>query len=163
EGRGVDAVLPAAGRPARPVTATANLSENGVDVMAITRVACLVALAAVAAVEWPRPCSAPDAPGAMAPSGPHAQAPAPARGQGNLHGPSAYRRTSEFLGTWAVAAKPGPGSKEIHDVYASPGTIAAFHKDGHFPDGTVLVKEVYAAATGQMTTGTVSHADKLKG
>jgi len=30
-------------------------------------------------------------------------------------------------------------------------------------DGAVLVKEVYMAATGQMTTGTVSHAETLKG
>jgi hypothetical protein len=28
-----------------------------------------------------------------------------------------------------------------------------------FPDGSVLVKEVFQAATGPMTTGTVSHAE----
>src|ERR1043166_482234 len=141
EGRGLDAVLPAAGRPARSVTATARLWEKGVEIMMITRVACLAALAAVAAVAWPKPCSAADAPGAMAMPGHDAKAQAVADGQGNLHVPSDYRTTYEFLGTWAVAAKPGPGSKEIHDVYASPGTIAAFHKDGHFPDGTGLVKQ----------------------
>jgi hypothetical protein len=32
-----------------------------------------------------------------------------------------------------------------------------------FLDAAVLVKEVYRAATGQMTTGTVSHADCLRG
>ncbi len=83
--------------------------------------------------------------------------------KGNLHVPDAYRTTYEFLGTWAVAADQGQGSQELHVVYASPGTIAAYRKDGHFPDGTVLVKEVHFAATGQMTTGTVSHADKLRG
>ena len=31
----------------------------------------------------------------------------------------------------------------MHVVYASPGTIAAYRKDGHFPDGSVLVKEVF--------------------
>ena len=41
------------------------------------------------------------------------------------------------LGSWAVAKDDGPGSKEMHMVYASPGTIAAYRKDGHFPDGTV--------------------------
>jgi hypothetical protein len=40
---------------------------------------------------------------------------------------------------WAVAKDDGPGSKEMHMVYASPGTIAAYRKDGHFHDGTVLV------------------------
>src|SRR5712671_6343751 len=83
--------------------------------------------------------------------------------KGNLHVPEAYRTTYEFLGTWAVAADQGQGSQELHGVYASPGTIAAYRKDGHFPDGTVLVKEVHFAATSQMTTGTVSHADKLRG
>jgi Cytochrome P460 len=62
-----------------------------------------------------------------------------------------------------VAADKGQGSKEIHVVYASPGTIAAYRKDGRFPDGSVLVKEVFQADTGEMTTGTVSHAQTLKG
>src|SRR5262245_56303998 len=31
------------------------------------------------------------------------------------------------------------------------------------PEGTVLIKEVYEASTGPMTTGTVSHAQTLKG
>ena len=82
---------------------------------------------------------------------------------GNLRVPDAYRTTYQFLGSWAVAADEGQGSKELHVVYASPGTITAYRKDGRFPDGTVLVKEVFQAATGQMTTGTVSHADTLEG
>jgi hypothetical protein len=60
------------------------------------------------------------------------------------------------LGSWAVAADQGQGSKEIHVVYTSPGTIAAYRKDGRFPDGSVLVKEVFEATTGAMTTGNVS-------
>ena len=38
----------------------------------------------------------------------------------------------EFLGTWAVAAKER-GSEELHVVYASPGTITAYRKNGAFP------------------------------
>src|SRR5690348_6949920 len=57
--------------------------------------------------------------------------------QGNLHVPSDYRAVYEFLGTWAIAADKGAGSSEMHDVYATPGTIAAFHNNSHFPDGTV--------------------------
>jgi Cytochrome P460 len=83
--------------------------------------------------------------------------------QGNLHVPDAYRTSYQLLGSWAIAADQGQGSKELHVVYASPGTIDAYRKDGHFPDNTVLVKEVYQAATAQMTTGTVSRADTLKG
>jgi hypothetical protein len=83
--------------------------------------------------------------------------------QGNLHVPPKYRAEYEFLGTWAIAANKGDGSSELHVVYANPGTTAAYHTSGHFPDGTVLIKEVYEAATAPMTTGTVSHAQTLKG
>jgi hypothetical protein len=34
-------------------------------------------------------------------------------------------------------------------VYASRGTIAAYRKDGHFPDGTFLVTEVFKTTTKQ--------------
>ena len=57
-----------------------------------------------------------------------------------------------------MTADEGEGSKESHVVYASPGAIAAYRKEGHFPDGSVLVKEVFGAVTEAMTTGTVSHA-----
>jgi len=83
--------------------------------------------------------------------------------QGNLHVPSNYRAAYEFLGTWAIAADKGGGSRELHNVYATPGTIAAFHASAHFPDGTVLIKEVHETSTAPMTTGTVSHARTLKG
>jgi hypothetical protein len=82
---------------------------------------------------------------------------------GNLRVPADYRAVYQFLGSWAVAADQGQGSKEIHVVYAAPDTIAAYHQDGRFPDGSVLVKEVFEATTAAMTTGTVSHAQKLKG
>ena len=82
---------------------------------------------------------------------------------GNLHVPNGYRTTYEFLGSWAVAADQGPGSKELHVVYASPGTITDYRTAGRFSDGAVLVKEVFEATTGQRTTGTVSTAGRLKG
>jgi Cytochrome P460 len=83
--------------------------------------------------------------------------------QGTLRVPPDYQTTYESLGSWAIAADEGRGSKELHVVRASPGSIEAYRKDGRFPDGTVLVKEVFEAATKEMTTGTVSHAGKLKG
>jgi hypothetical protein len=83
--------------------------------------------------------------------------------QGNLRVPQNYRTLYQGMGSWAVAADTGPGSKELHQVFASPGAIEAYRKSGKFPDGTVLVKEVFAAATRPMTTGTVSHAQELKG
>jgi hypothetical protein len=82
---------------------------------------------------------------------------------GNLRVPADYRTPYQFLGSWAVATDQGQGSKEIHVVYASPGTIAAYRKDGRSPDGSVLVKEVFEATTGAMTTGNVSHVKIFKG
>ena len=66
---------------------------------------------------------------------------------GNLRVPQDYRITYQLLGSWAIAADEGRGSKEVHTVLASPGSIEAYRKDGHFPDGTVLVKEVFKTAT----------------
>jgi Cytochrome P460 len=83
--------------------------------------------------------------------------------EGNLRVPADYRTAYQFLGFWAVANDKGNGSKEIHVVFASPGTVAAYQKDGHFADGSVLVKEVFETATGEMTTGTVSQPHELKG
>lgn len=80
---------------------------------------------------------------------------------GNMHVPKDYRTTYEFLGTWSVAGDKG--AKQLHVVYASPGTAAAYRATGKFPDGSILVKEVYGAATSGMTTGTVSHEDVLMG
>ena len=82
---------------------------------------------------------------------------------GNLHVPADYRDTYQQLGSWAVAADEGRGSKQLHVVLASPGSVEAYRKNGRFPDGTVLVKEVFNTATKEMTTGTVSRADDLKG
>jgi Cytochrome P460 len=83
--------------------------------------------------------------------------------QGNMHIPPDYRTTYEFLGSWSVAGDDGKGAKQLHLVYASPGTIEGFRKTGHFQEGAVIVKEVYDAATKEMTTGTVSREDKLAG
>jgi len=82
---------------------------------------------------------------------------------GNLRVPADYRTSYQFLGSWAIANDKAQGSKGLHVVYASPGAIAAYRNEGRFPDGSVLVKEVYETATGKMTTGTVSHAQKLQG
>ena len=72
--------------------------------------------------------------------------------KGNLHVPSDYPTAYQVLGAWAVAKDDGPGSKQLHVVYASPGTIDAYRKDGRFPEGTVLVKEVFNTSTKEMTT-----------
>lgn len=82
---------------------------------------------------------------------------------GNLRVPADYRTSYQFLGSWAVADGVGKSPTQLHVVYASPDTIAAYLKDKRFPDGSVLVKEVFQTETGKMMTGTVSRAQTLKG
>lgn len=82
---------------------------------------------------------------------------------GNLRVPADYRTSYQFLGSWAVADGVGKSPTQLHVVYASTGTIAAYSKDKRFPDGSVLVKEVFQTETGKMMTGTVSRAQTLKG
>lgn len=54
---------------------------------------------------------------------------------GDMRVPDGYRTTYEFLGSWAVAADEGAGSHELHVVYSSPGTIAAYRQRRAFPRG----------------------------
>jgi Cytochrome P460 len=96
-------------------------------------------------------------------SGRASESHAVADADGNMHVPDGYRGSYEFLGSWAVAADQGQGAKDLHVVYASPGVSAEYRKSGNFPDGAVLVKEVFQAQPAQMTTGTVSSAGTLKG
>jgi hypothetical protein len=126
------------------------MNTSNVAAIAVAGITAMVAVAAPGQMDTTAPSN-----------GPKTEAVVDATG--NLHVPDAYRTTYEFLGSWAVAAEKAQGSKELHVVYASPRTITAYRKDGHFPDGAVLVKEVFETTTAQMTTGTVSHAETLKG
>ncbi len=83
--------------------------------------------------------------------------------KGDIRVPTDYRTRYQALGSWAIAADSGRGSKEMHAVYASPGAIDAYRESGRFPDGTVLVKEAFSTSTNGMTTGIVSHAGELNG
>ena len=80
---------------------------------------------------------------------------------GNMRIPDDYRKVYEYLGSWSVAGDD-KGAKEMHTVYASPGTAEAYRATGKFPDGSILVKEVSGTATMMMTTGIVSYVDILK-
>lgn len=83
--------------------------------------------------------------------------------KGDLRVPSDYLAAYQMLGIWAVAEGGGPDSRELHVVYASPGTIAAYRRGGDFPEGAVLVKEVFRTVTQGMTAGTVSGTGALAG
>lgn len=84
---------------------------------------------------------------------------------GSIHLPDIdFRKEWTALGTWAIAAEEGmQGSKSFHTVYTQPESVTEFRKTGRFPDGTIMIKELYSAVTEDMTTGTVSRVDKTTG
>lgn len=82
--------------------------------------------------------------------------------KGNIRLPLDYRKTFLHMGTFSIAsAKEGVGP-ELHGVYARPQDIEAFKRDGKFPDGAVLVKDVYTTASEKLSTGQVSWSKDIK-
>lgn len=67
--------------------------------------------------------------------------------------PKDYRETFAHLGSWAVAKKADQPVFEMHNVYAPLEDIRAYRKDGKFPDGAVLVKEITNVSSAKLTTG----------
>ena len=63
-------------------------------------------------------------------------------------------RSWTYLGSWVVDSDEEDGGADgIHNVYTQPSTVEAYRRTGEFPDGAVLVKELLATETGDMTTG----------
>jgi hypothetical protein len=82
---------------------------------------------------------------------------------GTLSLPADFRSWT-YLGSWIVDSDEEDGGADgIHNVYTQPSTVEAYRKTGQFPDGAVLVKELLATETGDMTTGRVSHATATEG
>jgi hypothetical protein len=70
---------------------------------------------------------------------------------GNIRKPADVRDLYQLLGTYTVELNPK--GEQMHVTYASPGTAQYYRKNGKFPDGTVLVKEVFGTDHATMTTG----------
>jgi hypothetical protein len=65
--------------------------------------------------------------------------------------------------TWETAPdKPADGAQQLHVVYTDRQNVEAYLRMGRFPDGAVLVKDVFAARTEVLTTGTSSYAGDLE-
>ncbi len=79
---------------------------------------------------------------------------------GNIRKPAGYRDLYQALGTFEVVDLKD--DHELHYTYATPGTAEHYRKTGKFADGTVLVKEVFAADHAQLTTGDAHWAAKTK-
>lgn len=90
---------------------------------------------------------------------------------GNISLPENFRSDWVFLGTWSIAEKDveriseasGHGAAGLHNVYTQRGVVEYFRQNGNFPDGAVIVKELFKAATAPMTTGTVSRGIEVEG
>lgn len=67
--------------------------------------------------------------------------------------PTDYRENFMHLGTFAVAPKPNQPVNELHVVYARKEDVQTYRRNGKFPDGAVLVKEITAVGSGELTTG----------
>ena len=81
---------------------------------------------------------------------------------GGISRPTDYRETFEHLGSYAVATKPDKPVDEMHVVYARPEDVQAYRRDGKFPDGAMLVKEVTRVGSEKLTTGQSHWATDIK-
>jgi hypothetical protein len=75
---------------------------------------------------------------------------------GDISRPTDYREKFLHLGSWAVAKKKNEPVYEMHNVYAPAEVLAAYRRDGKFPDGAALVKEITAVSADNLTTGNSS-------
>ncbi|MGI9327878.1 MAG: cytochrome P460 family protein [Pseudomonadales bacterium] len=89
---------------------------------------------------------------------------------GNITLPADFRAEWTFLGTWSVAEKTvgsadagKRGAAGLHNVYTQPGVAQFYQKNGAFPDGAIVIKELLKGKTAPMTTGTVSHGTEVEG
>lgn len=81
--------------------------------------------------------------------------------KGNISLPTDYKTTFTHLGTFATASKVDGPLDQMHGVYTRPEDLRAYQRDGKFPDGAVLVKDVYKTGTENLTTGTVTWATDI--
>jgi hypothetical protein len=79
---------------------------------------------------------------------------------GNIRRPQDYRDHYPTLGTFVVL--DATAGDQMHNTYASPGTAEYYRKTGKYPDGTVLVKEVFGTDHARMTTGDAHWASGTK-
>ena len=100
--------------------------------------------------------------GAGGPDGPAAGFSTYVDKDGLISRPTDYREKFEHIGTSAVATRPGGPIDEMHVVYARPEDVRAYRRDGKFPDGATLVKEVTRVGSERLTTGQSHWASDVK-
>ena len=78
---------------------------------------------------------------------------------GNISKPADYRDRYELLGTYTVL---DPKGNQMHVTYASPGTAEYYRKTRKFPDGAVMVKEIFGTDHAKLTTGDAHWASGIQ-
>ena len=81
---------------------------------------------------------------------------------GGISLPADYREKFVHLGTYAVATKPDKPVDEMHNVYTRPEDVQAYRRDGKFPDGAILVKDVTTVGSEKITTGQSTWTKDIK-
>ena len=80
--------------------------------------------------------------------------------KGAISLPSEYRLKWTHLGSWSVTEEGG--GIGLHDVYAQPDAVTSFIKDGKWPDGATIVKEVRGGHEAKLTTGQARWDGEIK-
>ena len=83
---------------------------------------------------------------------------------GSIRVPRNFRTDYVMLGVWSVAGDADAGGDiGLHVVYAPRSAVDAYRGTGTFPDGTVLVKELFSGRTEFLTTGEATGAGATLG
>lgn len=83
---------------------------------------------------------------------------------GSIRVPQNFRTDYVMLGAWSVAGDADTGGAiGLHVVYAPSQAVEEYRKTGKFPDGTVLVKELFNGKTESLTTGEATSASSVAG
>ncbi len=83
---------------------------------------------------------------------------------GSIRVPEDFRNDFVALGTWSVIGDADTGDDiGLHVVYAPKSAVEGYRETGAFPDGTVLVKELFNTETERLTTGEATHATAVAG
>lgn len=81
---------------------------------------------------------------------------------GGISLPDDFETKFVHIGTVSVAPKPGEPVNELHGTYTRIEDLEAFRRDGKFPDGAVLVKDVRATTNEKLTTGSAAFGANVK-
>jgi len=126
------------------------------SVTGLAALASIVVIVAMVAIECLQPARSEDTPANTSGFSPYVA------NDGAISLPKDYRESFVHLGTWAVAKDKDKPVFEMHNVYTKPEAIQAYRRDGKFPDGAVLVKEITDADAAKLTTGESSWSTDTK-